>query len=235
VISFVIDDPPVSSLDIGTQLDLDGIAVRTGHHCCQPVMDRFGIGSTTRASFAFYNTRGDVDALVAGVKRIVERARGKEAQKVKAPAAADSVEIKYPEAAATTVKAAADELAEVFEFLGDRDARNQYILELGEKLPAMPDGLKVEGNRVHGCMSTVHLFGRKRDGRIDFVADSDAHIVRGLIGVLEKLFAGQSAKDVLAFDVQGFFHRIGLEQFITVQRRTGLAGMVNRVRELAAK
>jgi cysteine desulfurase/selenocysteine lyase len=82
-------------------------------------------------------------------------------------------------------------------------------------------------------MSTVHLAGRRRDGRIDFVADSDAHIVRGLIGLLEKLFAGQKAADVLAFDVEAFFHRIGLEQFITVQRRSGLAGMVKKVKDLA--
>ena len=85
-------------------------------------------------------------------------------------------------------------------------------------------------------MSTVHLFGRKReDGRLDFLADSDAHLVRGLIGVLEKLFAGQKAKDVLAFDVEGFYHRIGLEQFISTQRRNGLQGMIKRVRDIAAR
>src|SRR5260370_32152 len=92
----------------------------------------------------------------------------------------------------------------------------------------MPEALKIEPNRVYGCMSTVHLFGRKRgDSRLDFLADSDAHIVRGLIGVLEKLFAGQKAKEVLAFDVEGFFHRIGLDQIISVQRRNGQEIPVN--------
>jgi cysteine desulfurase/selenocysteine lyase len=70
VISFVLDG--VHPHDIGTVLDYEGIAVRTGHHCCQPVMDRYGLAATARASLALYNTRADVDALVAGVKKVQE-------------------------------------------------------------------------------------------------------------------------------------------------------------------
>ena len=58
-------------LDIGTLLDRLGIAVRTGHHCAQPLMDRLGVQGTVRASFALYNTRAEVDALVAGLQRVV--------------------------------------------------------------------------------------------------------------------------------------------------------------------
>jgi cysteine desulfurase/selenocysteine lyase len=58
--------------DIGTILDGEGIAVRTGHHCTQPVMDRFGVAATVRASFALYNTRQEVDALAAGLKKVIE-------------------------------------------------------------------------------------------------------------------------------------------------------------------
>ena len=58
--------------DIGTILDHEGIAVRTGHHCAQPVMQRFGIAATARASFALYNTREEVDALVEGLQRVRE-------------------------------------------------------------------------------------------------------------------------------------------------------------------
>jgi cysteine desulfurase/selenocysteine lyase len=230
VISFVMEEPAVSPMDVGTQLDLEGIAVRTGHHCCQPVMDRFKIGATTRASLAMYNTREDVDALVAALVKV--RAKGL----AKGPPVGGVVSegVKYPAASAASVSAAADELAEIFDLLGDRDARNQHILELGEKIPAMPAALKVDANRVHGCMSTVHLAGRTNgEGRLDFVADSDAHIVRGLIGVLQELFAGQRTTEILAFDIEAFFHRIGVEQFITVQRRSGLAGMVKRIRDLA--
>jgi cysteine desulfurase/selenocysteine lyase len=58
--------------DIGTLLDREGVAIRTGHHCAQPVMDRYDIPATARASFAPYNTREDVDKLVAAVKKTVE-------------------------------------------------------------------------------------------------------------------------------------------------------------------
>jgi cysteine desulfurase/selenocysteine lyase len=58
--------------DVGTILDQEGIAVRTGHHCAQPLMERFGVPATVRASFAFYNTRQDVDALVSGIKKVRE-------------------------------------------------------------------------------------------------------------------------------------------------------------------
>ena len=58
--------------DIGTILDQEGIAIRTGHHCAQPVMQRFGIAATARASFALYNTREEVDALVEGIEKVRE-------------------------------------------------------------------------------------------------------------------------------------------------------------------
>jgi cysteine desulfurase / selenocysteine lyase len=70
VLSFVMEG--VHPHDIGTILDQEGIAVRTGHHCAQPIMQRFGIPATVRASFALYNTKAEVDALVAGIEKVGE-------------------------------------------------------------------------------------------------------------------------------------------------------------------
>ena len=70
VISFVLEG--VHPHDIGTVLDYEGVAIRTGHHCAQPVMDRFGVPATARASFAVYNTRDEVDVLVEGLRRVRE-------------------------------------------------------------------------------------------------------------------------------------------------------------------
>ena len=70
VVSFVLDG--VHPHDIGTIVDQEGIAIRTGHHCTQPVMQFFGVPATARASFAFYNTRAEVDALVAAVAKVRE-------------------------------------------------------------------------------------------------------------------------------------------------------------------
>ena len=70
VLSFVLGD--IHAHDLGTILDRDGIAVRTGHHCAMPVMDYFGVPATARASFAFYNNRDDVDRLVTGLEHAME-------------------------------------------------------------------------------------------------------------------------------------------------------------------
>jgi len=73
VVSFVIEG--LHPFDVGTLLDKQGIAVRTGHHCTQPVMDFFNIPGTIRASFAFYNTKEEVDILVSGLKRSISMLR----------------------------------------------------------------------------------------------------------------------------------------------------------------
>jgi cysteine desulfurase/selenocysteine lyase len=70
VVSFLVGD--IHHLDMGTLLDRLGIAVRTGHHCAQPLMDRLGISGTVRASFALYNTKDEIDALVAGIRRVAQ-------------------------------------------------------------------------------------------------------------------------------------------------------------------
>jgi len=70
VMSFEIEG--VHPHDVGTILNSDGIAIRTGHHCAQPVMDRFHVPATARASFAFYNTRQEIDKLVEGIRKVQE-------------------------------------------------------------------------------------------------------------------------------------------------------------------
>jgi cysteine desulfurase/selenocysteine lyase len=234
VISFVIDDPPISSLDLGTQLDQLGIAVRTGHHCCQPVMDRMRVPATVRASIAIYNTKDEIDALTTGVRQIIAEQAAR-LPRPAAPQAGAGLRLQFPDPAASP-QAAADELIELFDYLGDRDERNQQLIDMGSKLPTLPPELKIEPNRVHGCQSTVHLFAMRRPGTedcVDFLADSDADIVRGLIAILERVFAGQSAREILAFDVESFLSRLGLDRSLTMGRRNGLASMIQRIRSYA--
>jgi cysteine desulfurase/selenocysteine lyase len=233
VVSFVIEgDSPMASHDIGVVLDMEGVAIRTGHHCCQPVMDRMSIASTARVSLAMYNTRADIDAAVEALWSATGKARPK-------PAATPASQVEYPKSAAASPQMAADALADDFELLGDAPARNEYIMDLGAALPALFDLLKKSGiPRVTGCMSEVYLIGRRVQNdptRIEFVADADpgGAIVRGLIAILQRLYSGQKASEILAFDIEAFFRRIGLDSFITSQRRNGLAGMVRRIHLLA--
>jgi cysteine desulfurase/selenocysteine lyase len=236
VISFLLEKPQFHPYDVGVHLDLDGIAVRTGHHCCQPVMDRLCIPATARASIAAYNTREDIDAMVESLLRLTSSAP---AQSAKSKAAPAGQEVVYPQASAPSPEAAADELAEIFDLLDDRESKSRFLIEdMAGKLPHYFDLLKQVTERVPGCVAQVYLVGRRSPGKndvLEFVADADAEIVRGLIALMQKLFCGQKAQDILAYDVEGFFRRIGLDQFITQQRRNGLAGMVNRIRALASE
>lgn len=252
VLSFVITDPPVSTLDVGTQLDLRSICVRTGHHCCQPLMAHLGIAGTARASLAVYNNRNDIDRLADALADIVERARRTATAKsdrgarksdsnrdlpVEMPdRSMESVDVAYPAATADSPEAAADETADLFSLLPDWPMRHEYLIELGDKLPPMPEALKTDANYIRGCQSTVHMAVRRKPGSadiIEFLADSDANIVRGLIGLLQRIFSGQSASAILAFDVDAYFARIGLDRNLSLSRRNGLAAMIQRLRELA--
>ena len=227
VISFVCDS--VATLDLGIGLDRLGIAVRTGHHCCMPLMQRLKVGGTTRASFAFYNTREDVDALASGLRKIIgERSQHQ-------PQAAESM-IRFAAATAPTPEAAAEQLADEFLAFDDRESKTELLIDLARQLPNNFAQLKPICQAVPGCMSEVYLLGRPIPGaphKFEFVADSNAEIVRGLIAVLQTLLSGQDAKLLLEFDLESFFRRIGLDQFVSTQRRSGLDGMIRNIRTLA--
>ena len=238
VLSFIIENPKISTYDIGIGLDRYGIAIRTGHHCCQPVMERMGIDSTARASLAMYNTRADIDALVTALKELVKSEQAKRSaasapgQKIASPAQS----IAYPPAFADSPTKAADLLAADFELLGEPEDRNAYLLDMGENLPPLFEMLKKVTTKVPGCMSEVYLVPRPSPANADtleFVADANADIVRGLIALLQRLFSGQRAAAVLDFDIEAFFRRIGLDNFLSSQRRNGLAGMINKLRREA--
>jgi cysteine desulfurase/selenocysteine lyase len=248
VISFVLTDPAVSTLDIGTELDLDGVCVRTGHHCCQPLMERLGVTSTARASIGVYNDQQDIEQLSASLRRLVDRrtaahpvdrsstARGSGSSAAAEHASAASLDPTYPASAAESVAAAAAEFKEQFDLLPDWPTRHEYLIELGAAMPRMPERLKTTATRVHGCQSTVHMLARRRpntDDVVEFVADSDAEIVRGLIAVLQRLYSGQRAGEILAFDADAFFERLGLDRNLSLSRRNGLASMLGRLLRFA--
>ena len=129
-----------------------------------------------------------------------------------------------------------DELVENFAQLGPWEERYRYLIELGRKLPPLPETDRVETNKVRGCMSQVWLTSRVQPGppvRLEFRGDSDAHIVKGLIALLFKLYAGRTPREILALDVKTVFERLGLESHITMNRRNGFYSMVERIRALA--
>jgi len=128
-----------------------------------------------------------------------------------------------------------DELVENFGLMDDWDDRYRYLIDLGRKLPAFPDDLKVDAHKVRGCMSQVWLMpGRTTAGTFAFAADSDAHIVKGLIAVLGILYSGKPAAEAAQIDAEAAFGALGLDQHLSPSRRNGLVAMVGKLKQYAA-
>ena len=131
-----------------------------------------------------------------------------------------------------------EELLEDFEFLDSWEDRYRYIIELGDELEDLEDELRVEENRVQGCVSNVWLiasFDASSPPQISFRADSDSQLVRGLVSILIMLCNDQPAPTVLALDVEDLFTRLELRNHLSRSRSNGLFSMVKRIRVLAAQ
>ena len=131
----------------------------------------------------------------------------------------------------TTIAHDLEELSQEFDLLGDWEERYRYVIDLGRELAPLTDAERNDANKVRGCASQVWLVTEPQaDGTVAFRGDSDAHIVRGLIAVLLRLFSGKQAKDILASDAKAAFDKLGLSGHLSAQRSNGLASMVGRVR-----
>lgn len=129
-----------------------------------------------------------------------------------------------------------DEITETFALLDDWEERYRYIIELGRALPPYPEEARDEAHAVQGCVSRVWLVTRPEageGGRLVFLADSDAHIVRGLVAILLALFSGKTADEILATDAEAVLRGLGLREHLTPQRSNGLTAMVRRIRSEA--
>ena len=122
-----------------------------------------------------------------------------------------------------------EELVENFELFDGWEERYAYLIDLGRKLPAMDDTLKTDANKVRGCMSQVWFQRRDDPERLAWDGDSDAAIVRGLIAILQVLFAGKTKAEAADVNVQDVFARIGLEKHLSANRRNGFFSMVSRL------
>ena len=124
-----------------------------------------------------------------------------------------------------------DEIIDNFSLLDEWDDRYRYLIELGKTLAPLSERDRTGINKVQGCASQVWLSTKVRPNGsggpvLEFVGDSDAHIVRGLIAVLLALFSGRHARDVLATDAIATFERLGLREHLTPQRSNGFRSMV---------
>jgi cysteine desulfuration protein SufE len=128
-----------------------------------------------------------------------------------------------------------DAILDDFSVLDEWDDRYRYVIELGRKLAPLDERDRTEKNKVQGCASQVWLATTvKPNGAggpvLNFVGDSDAHIVKGLIAILLSTYSGRPARDILSTDAVALFNRLGLREHLTPQRSNGFRSMVDRIR-----
>jgi cysteine desulfuration protein SufE len=123
------------------------------------------------------------------------------------------------------------ELKDEFDLLGDWEERYRYVIEMGKDLAPLADTERSESYKVRGCASQVWLVTEAGPhGALTFRGDSDAHIVRGLIAILLRLYSGRTPAEILSFDAKAAFEALGLSGALSSQRSNGLASMVGRIR-----
>lgn len=129
----------------------------------------------------------------------------------------------------------AEELVDNFDLFDDWEDRYAYLIDLGRKLEPMDAADKTEANKVKGCLSQVWFVRTdEQPGRLTWKGDSDSSIVKGLVAVLQVLYAGKTPEEVAAVDIDGIFGQIGLERHLSMNRRNGFYAMVTKLREFAA-
>ena len=125
-----------------------------------------------------------------------------------------------------------DDLADNFELFDDWEDRYRYIIDLGRKLPPFPESAMTDTFKVRGCMSQVWMVPGHKPEKKDcfvFAADSDAHIVKGLIYILATLYSGKTATEIASIKAEDAFARLGLDQHLSPSRRNGFVSMVERI------
>ena len=125
-----------------------------------------------------------------------------------------------------------------FELIDEWEDRYRHVIELGRALPPMNEALKTAATKVSGCASQVWIHATVVDGprgkMLRLVGDSDALIVKGLIAVVFMMFAPLTMAEIVAYNAQAQFEKLGLKEHLTPQRSNGVAAMVKRIKEDAA-
>jgi len=118
-------------------------------------------------------------------------------------------------------------------FFDSWEDRYKYIIELGRELPPMAADLHTEDRLVRGCQSQVWIDTALENGRLQLVVDSDAFIVKGLLGLVLAAYNNRTPAEILAFDIDDYFQQLDLLRHLSATRGNGLRAMVQRIQDIA--
>ena len=121
------------------------------------------------------------------------------------------------------------ELIEEFSFFDDWMQRYEHMIDLGKSLPLIKEKYKTDDNIIKGCQSKVWLHAEKSNGLVQFYADSDALITKGIISLLLRVLSNQKPSDIIQANLD-FIDKIGLRQHLSVNRANGLNNMIKKIK-----
>lgn len=122
-----------------------------------------------------------------------------------------------------------DEIIDEFSMFDDWMQRYEYMIELGKSLDLVDEKYKTDEYTIKGCQSKVWVFAELKDQLIQFTADSDAIITKGIIALLLRVFSGQKPKDILDAELY-FIDQIGLKEHLSPTRANGLLSMIKQIK-----
>jgi len=127
------------------------------------------------------------------------------------------------------------DIEETFEFLEDWEDRYGYVIDLGKKVPTLPEPYRIDENYIHGCQSQVWFvyYYDAKNNRLYVLVDSDAMIVRGLAAVVMTAFNGKSPQEIADFDMESLFGKLDLLKHLSPTRGNGLRAMVQKIQRSA--
>jgi cysteine desulfuration protein SufE len=121
------------------------------------------------------------------------------------------------------------EIVDEFGELSDWQERYQYLIEMGDELPPFPEEHRLKENLIPGCQSRVWLHSKQKIDQLDFEADSDSSITKGMIALLVRVFSGQKKESIQLANLD-FLKTIGLDKHLSISRRNGLYSMVEKIK-----
>ena len=128
-----------------------------------------------------------------------------------------------------TIKEIQEEIIDEFSMFEDWMERYEYIIDLGKSLPIINEQFKLDDNLIVGCQSKVWLHSEINDDKLQFTADSDAILTKGIVAILLRVFNNQKPKDILDADLY-FIDEIGLKEHLSPTRANGLVSMIKQIK-----
>jgi cysteine desulfuration protein SufE len=126
-----------------------------------------------------------------------------------------------------------EDVLDTLGFFDSWEDRYKYIIELGRELPPLPEALHTDDRLVRGCQSQVWIETTMQDGRLQLAVDSDAFIVKGLLGLILAAYNNKTPAQVLEFDMDNYFEQLDLMRHLSATRGNGLRAMVERIKDIA--